>query len=236
MDNPSLCTSAQRNGLFGLPLGLVALTVLRCGVEERRPAAFATAGVLVGAVPLANGFAFVVPLAIALAWAAMDPRRPGWRVFVPALALGLPVAGWLQPAESVVRWFLRMAETTPSPGGLGPQRWTVPPATVAACLWRAPCPGGWCAPSSRSAAVDRANPSPSIRGVEQHRTSPSGAVGSPVGALSSAWHARPGRPGGGRAIVAAAASRRSLPGVADLSPRTARPRASGGRHDAPRGV
>lgn len=106
MDNPSLSyLHAQRNGLFGLPLGLVALTVLRCGVEERRPAAFTTAGVLVGALPLANGFAFVVPLAIAAAWALMDNRRPWWRFFVPALALGLPVAWWLQPAESAVRWF-----------------------------------------------------------------------------------------------------------------------------------
>ena len=77
MDNPSLSyLHAQRNGLFGLPLGLVALTVLRCGVEERRPAAFATAGVLVGAVPLANGFAFVVPMAIdRCVTVRLDPRH-----------------------------------------------------------------------------------------------------------------------------------------------------------------
>lgn len=106
MDNPSLSyLHAQRNGLFGLPLGLVAVTLLRCGVEERRAAAFTAAGVLVGAVPLANGFAFVVPMAIASAWAVMDRHRPWWRFFLPALVLGLPAAWWLQPAESSVRWF-----------------------------------------------------------------------------------------------------------------------------------
>ena len=145
MDNPSLSyLHAQRNGLFGLPLGLVALTVLRCGVEERRPAAFATAGVLVGAVPLANGFAFVVPLAIALAWAAMDPRRPWWRFFVPALALGLPVAWWLQPAESVVRWFPGWMAEDDAVGWVvfwGRNAGPFLLLLVAACLWRGTVPG-----------------------------------------------------------------------------------------------
>lgn len=106
MDNPSLSyLHAQRNGLLGLPLGLVVLTLLRWGIEERRTAAFTTAGVLVGLLPLASGFAFVIPMAIALAWAAMDRHRPWWRFFLPALVLGLPAAWWLQPAESSVRWF-----------------------------------------------------------------------------------------------------------------------------------
>lgn len=105
MDNPSLSyLHAQRNGLLGLPLGLVVLTVLREGIDRRCAAAFTTAGVLVGLLPLANGFAFVVPLAIAVAWAVLDRDRPWWRFFAPALLLGAPVAWWLQPPDSALRW------------------------------------------------------------------------------------------------------------------------------------
>jgi hypothetical protein len=105
MDNPTLAyLYAQRNGLFGLPLGLAALTLVWRARHEHRPAALTAAGVLVGAVPLANGFAFVIVLAIVGAWALLDRAQPWWRFFAPALALGLPVAWWLQPPESSVRW------------------------------------------------------------------------------------------------------------------------------------
>ncbi|HRW37979.1 MAG TPA: hypothetical protein P5254_09780 [Aquihabitans sp.] len=105
MDNPSLAyLHAQRNGLLGLPLGLVALTLVREGVDRRCPRALTAAGVLVGLVPIANGFAFVVPMAVVTAWALLDRRRPWWRFFGPALVLGLPVARWLQPPDSAVRW------------------------------------------------------------------------------------------------------------------------------------
>jgi hypothetical protein len=105
MDNPTLAyLYAQRNGLFGLPLGLAALTLVWLAQRERRANALVAAGVLVGAVPLANGFAFVIVLAVVAAWAVMDRRHPWWRFFGPALALGLPMAWWLQPPESSVRW------------------------------------------------------------------------------------------------------------------------------------
>ena len=106
MDNPSLSyLHAQRNGLFGLPLGLAALTLVWRALQERRPAALTAAGVLVGAVPLANGFAFVVVVAVVSAWALLlDRHQPWWRFYLPALLLGGPVAWWLQPPESSVRW------------------------------------------------------------------------------------------------------------------------------------
>jgi hypothetical protein len=114
MDNSSLAyLHAQRNGLFGLPLGLAALTLVWMGQRqpehgqadpERAGAGFVAAGVLVGALPLANGFAFVIVLAVVGTWVLLDRHQPWWRFFVPALVLGLPVAWWLQPPESSVRW------------------------------------------------------------------------------------------------------------------------------------
>ena len=97
------------------------------------------AGTLIGAVPLANGFAFVVVLAVVGAWALMDRAQPWWRFFVPALVLGLPVVWWLQPPESAVRWLPGwMAD-----GGAGGWAWfwfrNAGPfivLLVLACLWR----------------------------------------------------------------------------------------------------
>jgi hypothetical protein len=143
MDNPSLAyLHAQRNGLLGLPLGLAALTLVWRARREDRPAALTAAGVLVGLLPLANGFAFVVVLAVVGAWALLDrrrPWRPWWRFFVPALVLGAPVAWWLQPPESAVRWFPGwMADD-----GIGGWLWfwwrNAGPflvLLVVACLWR----------------------------------------------------------------------------------------------------
>jgi hypothetical protein len=140
MDNPTLAyLYAQRNGLFGLPLGLAALTLVWRARQERRPAALMAAGVLIGAVPLANGFAFAVVLAVVGAWALTDREQPWWRFFLPALVLGLPVAWWLQPPESSVRWLPGwMAD-----GGIGGWAWfwfrNAGPfilLLVLACLWR----------------------------------------------------------------------------------------------------
>jgi hypothetical protein len=140
MDNPSLAyLHAQRNGLFGLPLGLAALTLVWMAQRQRRPAGLLAAGVLVGLVPLANGFAFVIALAVVGAWALMDRHHPWWRFFVPALVLGLPVARWLQPPESSVRWMVGwMAD-----GGVGGWLWfwfrNAGPfilLLVLACAWR----------------------------------------------------------------------------------------------------
>lgn len=140
MDNPALAyLHAQRNGLFGLPLGLAALTLVFRAQRERRPGGLVAAGVLVGAIPLANGFAFVVTLAVVGAWALLDRHQPWWRFFVPALVLGLPVAWWLQPPESSLRWLPGwMAD-----GGVGGWLWfwfrNAGPflvLLVVACVWR----------------------------------------------------------------------------------------------------
>ena len=144
MDNPTLSyLYAQRNGLFGLPLGLAVLTHVRRAVDEgveRSPAALTAAGVVVGLVPLANGFAFVVCLAVVAAWAVLFGRHRRWeRFFVPALVLGAPVARWLQPPKSSVRWHVGwMAHD-----GLGGWVWfwgrNLGPfivLLVIACLWR----------------------------------------------------------------------------------------------------
>ncbi len=146
MDNPTLSyLYAQRNGLFGLPLGLVVLTLVRLGVDddEHRDRALLAAGVLAGLLPLANGFAFVVSVALAAAWALLDRRRPWWRFFGPALALGAPVAWWLQPPQSAVRWFPWWM----APHGLGPWAWfwfrNLGPflvLLVVACAWRGTVP------------------------------------------------------------------------------------------------
>ncbi|MCB0964948.1 MAG: hypothetical protein KDA98_16855 [Acidimicrobiales bacterium] len=144
MDNPSLSyLHAQRNGLLGLPLGLVALTLLRWEEGAQRRAALASAGVLVGLVPLASGHAWVVVLAVAGAWFLLDPGRVwGW-FFGPALVLGAPAAIWLLPEESALRWL---------PGWMadgGPWGWVVfwgrnlGPFLVlvaVACLWRGTVP------------------------------------------------------------------------------------------------
>lgn len=106
MDNPSLTyLHAQRNGLLGLPLGLAALTLVRLSVEQGRRQGLLAAGVLVGLLPLANGFAFTICLAVVGAWALLDRHHAWWRFFAPAVVLGAPVAWWLQPPESSIRWF-----------------------------------------------------------------------------------------------------------------------------------
>ncbi|CAN5589562.1 hypothetical protein BH10ACT1_BH10ACT1_15030 [soil metagenome] len=139
MDNPSLSyLHAQRNGLFGLPLGLAALTLVRTALEERRPNALVAAGVLVGALPLANGFAFTICVALVLAWAVLDRQHAWWRFFLPALVVGGPAALWLQPPKSSVRWFPGWM----SSGGLDGWAWfwfrNLGPfliLLVIACLW-----------------------------------------------------------------------------------------------------
>ena len=118
MDIPTLSyLYAQRNGLLGLPLGLVVLTVVwstRTGAEgggERGgddhrvgKAGLLPAGVLLGLLPIAHGHAFLIVSAVVGVWAvAYDRRRPWWRFFGPSVALGVPVAWWLQPPDSAVR-------------------------------------------------------------------------------------------------------------------------------------
>ena len=104
MDNPTLSyLYAQRNGLLGLPLGLLVITMVWESVRGRSRSLLA-AGVLVGLLPLANGFAFLICVAVVGAWALLyDREQQWWRFFGPAVALGGPVAWWLQPAESSVR-------------------------------------------------------------------------------------------------------------------------------------
>jgi hypothetical protein len=140
MDNPSLAyLHAQRNGLLGLPLALAALTLVWSAQQARRTDGLVAAGVLVGALPLANGFAFLIAMAIIGAWALLDRTHAWWRFFVPALVLGLPVAWWLQPPESSVRWLPGwMAD-----GGVGDWLWfwfrNAGPfivLLVVACAWR----------------------------------------------------------------------------------------------------
>ncbi|HRA35136.1 MAG TPA: hypothetical protein PK748_09415 [Acidimicrobiales bacterium] len=140
MDNPTLSyLYAQRNGLLGLPLGLVALTLVweTCRGRAR---SLVPAGVLVGLLPLANGFAYLVVVAVVAVWAVLyDRSQPWWRFFGPALALGAPVAWWLQPAESSVRVLVGWM----APDGLGPWVWfwlrnlgPFLPLLVLATVWR----------------------------------------------------------------------------------------------------
>jgi hypothetical protein len=110
MDNPTLSyLYAQRNGLFGLPLALVVFTLVWTAVRGRSSresaAPLTAAGVLVGLLPLANGFAYLVSLAVVGSWAVLFARNHRWeRFFAPAVILGAPVAWWLQPPKSSVRW------------------------------------------------------------------------------------------------------------------------------------
>ncbi len=140
MDNPTLSyLYAQRNGLLGLPLGLVALTLVweTCRGRAR---SLLPAGVLVGLLPLANGFAHLVVLAVVAVWAVLyDRRQSWWRFFAPALVLGAPVAWWLQPAESSVRVLVGWM----APDGFGPWVWfwlrnlgPFVPLLVVAVVWR----------------------------------------------------------------------------------------------------
>lgn len=104
MDNPTLAyLYAQRNGLLGLPLGLAALTLVIEARRHRTPAALGAAGVLVGLLPLANGFAYLIVTGVVACWALFDRNLPWWRFFAPVVLLGAPVALWLQPPESSVR-------------------------------------------------------------------------------------------------------------------------------------
>src|SRR5690606_542594 len=105
LDNPTLSyLYAQRNGLFGLPLGLVVLTMVWSSRGDREPGALLPAGVLLGLLPLAHGHAFVIVSAVVASWALLyDRHRPWWRFFGPAVLLGAPVAWWLQPPESSTR-------------------------------------------------------------------------------------------------------------------------------------
>lgn len=105
VDNPTLSyLYAQRNGLFGLPLGLVVLTMVWSSRGGRETGALLPAGVLLGLLPLAHGHAFVIVSAVVASWALLyDRHRPWWRFFGPAVLLGAPVAWWLQPPESATR-------------------------------------------------------------------------------------------------------------------------------------
>lgn len=104
MDSPVLAyLYAQRNGLLGLPLGLAALTLVIEARRQRSAQALLAAGVLVGLLPLANGFAYLIVTGLVACWALFDRDHPWWRFFVPVVVLGAPVALWLQPPESSVR-------------------------------------------------------------------------------------------------------------------------------------
>src|SRR5690606_38113516 len=119
-DNPTLTyLYAQRNGLFGLPLGLVVLTLV-WSTRGQGGSALLPGGVLLGLLPLASGHAFVTAFAVVVAWATLyDRTRPWWRFFGPEVLLGAPVALWLQPPESAVRVLVGwMAD-----GGVGGWLW-----------------------------------------------------------------------------------------------------------------
>jgi hypothetical protein len=120
MDNPTLAyLYAQRNGLLGLPLGLGALTLVTEARRERSAQALLAAGILVGLLPLANGFAYLIVAGLVACWALFDRDLPWWRFFLPVLVLGAPVAIWLQPPESSVRILVGwMAD-----GGVGGWLW-----------------------------------------------------------------------------------------------------------------
>lgn len=104
MDSPVLAyLYAQRNGLLGLPLGLAALTLVLEARRAHSARALTAAGILVGLLPLANGFAYLIVAGMVACWAVFDRDHPWWRFFIPVVVLGAPVAMWLQPPESSVR-------------------------------------------------------------------------------------------------------------------------------------
>lgn len=123
MDNPSLAyLYAQRNGLLGLPLGLAALTLVWESRRLRSAAGLLAAGVLTGLLPLANGFAFLIVLAVAATWLLLDrppdPEAPatGPPTTVPegvgggALGAGTGARG-PGPAARFVGWLADRART-----------------------------------------------------------------------------------------------------------------------------
>jgi hypothetical protein len=85
----------QRSVLFGyalVPLGLALLWSARAQ-ESALPYAFV--GVLAGISPIFHLHAFGTLVALAVFWFLLHPRRQWVAFFVPAVALGAPVAAWM---------------------------------------------------------------------------------------------------------------------------------------------
>lgn len=83
----------QRSVLFGYSLALLVMSLLWVALKERAGwRSFAALGVVAGLAPLGHLHGYGTIVALAAFWAVASPRRQWLAFFVPALALGLPVA------------------------------------------------------------------------------------------------------------------------------------------------
>lgn len=86
----------QRSVLFGFSLALLVMALLWVALRENGGwGSFAALGVVAGLTPLAHLHGYGTIVALAAFWAVLSPRRHWFAFFVPALALGVPVAGFL---------------------------------------------------------------------------------------------------------------------------------------------
>ncbi len=88
----------QRSTLFGFSLALIVMVVLWIAVRERlgwRP--FAFAGAVTAVMPLFHVHAYGTVVALSAFWALFRWRREWLALFVPALAVGVPILAWMWP-------------------------------------------------------------------------------------------------------------------------------------------
>src|SRR5207237_549403 len=87
----------QRSVLFGFSLALLTMALLwqASRLQDRAWAPFAFAGAVAGLTPLCHLHAYGTVVALAGFWTVLTPRREWLAYFVPALALGAPVALWM---------------------------------------------------------------------------------------------------------------------------------------------
>jgi hypothetical protein len=139
----------QRSVLFGFSLALLTMGLLwhASRLEQRAWAPFAFAGVVAGLTPLGHLHAYGTVVALAGFWALLTPRREWLAYFLPALALGFPVALWMVgggAASIRVQWWW-LADTAGHHDGpvwfwLKNTGFFIP-ALVAAFAWRRLLPG-----------------------------------------------------------------------------------------------
>jgi len=83
----------QRSTLFGFAIVPIVLALLFTAVDRPGWKTFLFAGVVTGLTPAFHVHAYGTCVALAAFWWAMHRRREWIAFFVPALALGVPVAG-----------------------------------------------------------------------------------------------------------------------------------------------
>jgi hypothetical protein len=144
----------QRGFLFGVPLFVLALTLVWEGVRrdaesspESRARRMTAAGCVAGLLPIIHTHSFVVFVAAALCLAVLFPNWRAWiRLLIPLAIIGLPQMLWLLSgsqlaAADFIRWRFGWYRTGDNPLWF----WFyntgfLIPAVVAALLWRRPTP------------------------------------------------------------------------------------------------